>query len=82
MIVPVIHMGSRKDNPLLLEGDAVIVDRVDKVVSIHGLIKYPGIYEFINGETVDHLIEIAGGILAKARKDSIEVVSFENGGKR
>jgi protein involved in polysaccharide export with SLBB domain len=76
-----LRLGSRKDNPLLREGDAVIVDRVDKIVSIYGLIKYPGIYEFIEGETVDHLIEIAGGLLAKARKDSIELVSFGKEGK-
>lgn len=75
------RLGSRNANPLMREGDVVIVDHVDKVVSISGMIKYPGTYEFIEGETVDHLITIAGGLLAKARKDSIEVVSFERDGK-
>ncbi len=76
-----LRLGSRDANPLMREGDVVIVDRVDEVVSISGLIKYPGIYEFIEGETIDHLITIAGGIMTKARKDSIEVVSFEKDGK-
>ena len=75
-----LRLGDRKDNPLLREGDVVIVDRVDKIVSISGMVKYPGIYEFVNGETIDHLITIAGGIMAKARKDSIEVVSFKPDG--
>lgn len=73
-----LRLGDRTNNPLMREGDVVIVDRVDKVVSISGMIKYPGIYEFIEGESVDHLITIAGGLMAKARKDSIEVVSFES----
>ncbi len=73
-----LRMGDRENNPLMREGDIVIVDRVDKVVSITGMVKYPGTYEFIDGESVDHLITIAGGLMAKARKDSIEVVSFES----
>jgi protein involved in polysaccharide export with SLBB domain len=76
-----LRLGSRDANPLMREGDVVIIDHVDKVVSISGMIKYPGIYEFIEGETIDHLITIAGGLMAKARKDSIEVVSFEKDGK-
>jgi polysaccharide export outer membrane protein len=76
-----LRLGDRKNNPLMREGDVVIVDRVDKVVAISGMVKYPGIYEFVEGESVGHLITIAGGLLAKARKDSIEVASFESDGK-
>ena len=76
-----LRLGDREANPLLREGDIVIVDRVDKVVSISGMIKYPGTYEFLEGETIGHLITISGGLMAKARRDSIEVVSFEQDGK-
>ena len=76
-----LRLAKKENNPLLREGDAVIVDRVDKVYSIYGMIKYPGTYEYIDGETVAHLIEVAGGLTAKAREDSIEVVSFEHNGK-
>ncbi len=76
-----LRLGKRDDNPLMREGDVVIVDRVDKTVAITGMVKYPGIYEFVDGETVSHLITIAGGLKAKARKDSIEVASFEKDGK-
>ncbi len=76
-----LRLGDRKNNPLMREGDVVIVDRVDKVVAITGMVKYPGTYEFVDGESIDHLITIAGGLLAKARKDSIEVASFEPDGK-
>jgi polysaccharide export outer membrane protein len=75
------RFGDKSNNPFLREGDIVIVDRVDKVVTIYGLIKYPGIYEYIDGETVEELIRLAGGFRSKAKTDSIEVVTFENIGK-
>jgi polysaccharide biosynthesis/export protein len=76
-----LRLGKREDNPLLREGDAILVDKVDKMYSIYGMVKYPGIYEYIEGETVDHLIEVAGGLTARAREDSIEIVRFEKDGK-
>jgi len=76
-----LRLGNISNNPLLREGDAIIVDKIDKLISIYGMIKYPGVYEFVDGESVDHIITIAGGILANARTDSIEIVSFKPNGK-
>ncbi len=76
-----LRFGDDKDNPMLREGDAVIVDKVDKVVSIKGEVKYPGVYEFVKDETVNDLIQLAGGFLSKAKNDTIEVVKFEPDGK-
>jgi protein involved in polysaccharide export with SLBB domain len=39
------RFADRKDNPLLREGDIVVIDKSDKVVSIRGEVKYPGVYE-------------------------------------
>jgi protein involved in polysaccharide export with SLBB domain len=75
------RFGDRLQNPLLREGDIVVIDKVDKIVSINGQIKFPGAYEFVEGETVYDLIKIAGGILSRAREDSIELVRFEANGK-
>lgn len=77
-----LRYGDEANNPYLIEGDKVIVDKVDKIVSIYGEIKYPGIYEFVEGETASKLIFLAGGLTSKARKDSIEIVSFDEDGKR
>lgn len=76
-----LRLGKRSENPLLREGDIIIVDRVDRVISISGMIKYPGIYEYVDGENAAHLITIAGGIMSRARTDSIEIVSFQADGK-
>jgi len=71
-----LRLGDYSQNPYLHDGDVVIIDKVEKTVFISGQIKYPGTYEFKEGETIAELIELAGGVLYKAKLDSIEVVSF------
>jgi len=76
-----LRFGDYNKNPMLKEGDVVIVDRVDEIVNISGEIKYPAIYEFVEGESVSDLIELAGGLLSKAKTDTIEIISFDPSGK-
>ncbi len=76
-----LRNGDYSHNPLLNEGDAVIVDKADKLVGIIGRVKFPANYEFIEGETITELIELAGGFISKARKDSVEVIRFSDDGK-
>jgi len=76
-----LRYGDKSENPYLVEGDVVLIDKVDKIVSIYGEIKYPGIYEFVEGETASELIDLAGGFTLKARADTIEIVSFDDVGK-
>jgi polysaccharide export outer membrane protein len=76
-----LRYGDKSNNPFLHEGDVVLVDRVDKVVTINGEVKFPGIYEFVDGENVNELINLAGGFTHLAKKDTVEVVSFDDEGK-
>lgn len=76
-----LRYGDKQHNPYLQEGDIVQVDRIDEMVSIYGRVKYPGKYEFIDGESIINLIELAGGLTSKARLDSIEVITFSTDGK-
>lgn len=76
-----LRIGDFKNNPFLREGDVVIIDRVDKIVTINGQVKYPAFYEYKEGETVDQLISLAGGLLFNAKKDSIEIIRFADDGK-
>jgi protein involved in polysaccharide export with SLBB domain len=75
-----LRLGDYSQNPYLRDGDIIVVDKTDKTIFISGQVKYPGRYEFKEGEAVDEIIILAGGLLYKARTDSIEVVRFtENG---
>jgi len=76
-----LRYGIKANNPLLQEGDMVIVDKVDKMISISGLVKYPGGYEFVEGERAIDFITLAGGVLSKSKLDSIEIISFSADGK-
>jgi protein involved in polysaccharide export with SLBB domain len=75
-----LRFGSYANNPLLREGDVVLIDRADEMVTITGMVKYPGVYEFIEGESIYDFIQLAGGFLSQAKKDTIEVVSFYDNG--
>ena len=69
------------NNPYLLEGDAVLIDKIDKTINISGEIIYPAIYEYREGESVKDLIKLSGGFTYRARKDTIELVRFSQDGK-
>ncbi|MEP0861243.1 MAG: SLBB domain-containing protein [Ignavibacterium sp.] len=76
-----LRLGDYSQNPFLNDGDIVLVDKVERTVSLFGQIKYPASYEFKEEESVDEILKIAGGILFKARTDSIEIVRFTDDGK-
>ncbi len=80
-LIKFLRFGDRKSNPMLNEGDIIIIDKVDRLVSISGLVKYPGSYEYKENESVAELMDLAGGLLNMARKDTIEIISFKADGK-
>ncbi len=75
-----LRFGDYKYNPMLREGDVVIIDKIDKVVRISGPVKYPAAYEFVEGENINDLIKLSGGFLATAKKDTVELVRFSEDG--
>ena len=78
-----LRFGDYVNNPILIEGDVVIISKVDRLVQISGEVIYPAIYEYREGENILDLIKLAGGFTYKARKDSIELVKFiDNGDKQ
>ncbi|HCY77917.1 MAG TPA: hypothetical protein DHV28_18580 [Ignavibacteriales bacterium] len=76
-----LRLGDLSQNPFLKNGDVVIIDKVDKTIYLNGQVKYPANYEFREGESLSDFLKLAGGLLYKAKTDSIEVVSFSEDGK-
>lgn len=76
-----IRLADRAQNPVLEDGDYVLVDKLDKTISLNGAVKYPGVYEFRSGESLESLIKIAGGFLDAAFLDTIEVIRFATDSK-
>lgn len=80
-LVSFLRYGDFSNNPILLEGDVIMIGKVDKVVQISGQVQFPALYEFRPNENVADLIRLAGGFLYNARKDTIELVRFLEDGK-
>jgi polysaccharide export outer membrane protein len=81
VLLSFIRLGNKSYNPPLNDGDIVLVEKVDKTISIQGEVKFPGIYEYVQGEKVSDFIKISGGFLFDARTDTIEIARFEADGK-
>ncbi len=73
--------GDIKQNPYLKDGDIVIIQKVDKIISILGQVRYPATYEFKEGETLKDLLDLVDGLTYKARTDTIEIMRFDEYGK-
>jgi protein involved in polysaccharide export with SLBB domain len=76
-----LRFGDYNQNPILKEGDVVLVDRFDRFVRISGEVKFPATYEFKENESAYQLIELAGGFLSTARLDTLEFITFSEDGK-
>ena len=71
--------GNNQLNPNLQRGDMININYVDRNSSIFGAINRPGTYEFVSGETVSELIDLAGGFAYGSDKSDIKITSFING---
>lgn len=66
--------GRRDADIRLEEGDAVVVGPYGLLVEISGNVKRPMWYELKRGETLDRLIEYAGGFTGDAYRDELRIV--------
>ena len=68
--------GEEELNPFLQSGDKIFFDLLDKNITITGGVKAPGVYEYVEGETVSSMIELAGGFTYDAIDKQIEISRF------
>ena len=68
--------GEENLNPFLQSGDKIYFDLLDKNITITGGVKAPGIYEYVDGETVSSMIQLAGGFTYNAIDEEIELARY------
>lgn len=68
--------GNTSQNILLKEGDIINIPVYQKRVTITGEIKRPGLYELLDNETAETLLDYAGGFTEKAYTANIKVNQF------
>jgi len=74
--------GDLTADPPILDGDVVFVPHATAFVSITGGVARPGEYEFVAGETIPSLIEVAGGLARGAVADTVELSTCADDGTR
>jgi protein involved in polysaccharide export with SLBB domain len=70
-------LGDNQSNPFLGDGDVINVPPRLESVYIYGSVYREGDYEFVEGESLRGLIELAGGLRPEALAGSIELVRFD-----
>ena len=66
------------DDPILREGDRIVVPRYDGTVKINGEVLYPNTVRFKEGKNADYYIDLAGGATSSAKK-SKTIIIYMNG---
>jgi len=71
--------GDKRKNPLLREGDVIFAPLLSKnqpMAGVYGAVHNPNIYEFMEGDCVMDLINLAHGFMCNADPSNIEIVRF------
>ena len=73
------RFGDFSEDPYLRPGDVVTFNKVKRIVTIEGEVKRPGIYQLLDGENINELIDFySNGFTAVADSTRIEVTRHVN----
>lgn len=65
--------GDTSNDIRLKQGDVVFIPTVKKLVSIDGNVRRPAIYEVKAGETLENVLDIAGGVLPSGASNMVQI---------
>lgn len=66
--------GNTSSNIRLMQGDAILIEPVGKTAALRGEVNRPGIYEILESENLEDLLNFAGKLKPKANKSSAEIL--------
>lgn len=69
-------LGDNSANPMLRDGDRVVVPLAGETVAVLGSVGRPGEYEVVPGETIADLVRLAGGTMPQANRARAELRRF------
>src|SRR5690606_25602579 len=74
-----LTQGDASDDSLLRHGDVVFIPPRGDMVKVHGQVKRPAYYELKDEDTLDEVIDLAGGLLPDAYRQSVRVQTYQDG---
>ena len=66
--------GNRANDKNIEAGDTIIINSTNNFISISGSVKNPMVYEYIDGETVQDIINFASGLTENANPNKIGLI--------
>lgn len=76
-----LFKGNTTDSLLLKQGDVVVIQKAEKLVSIDGYVNNTSIFELKDNESLEKLIEYAGGMKPDAAKAEIKIDRYSDNSK-
>lgn len=73
-VYEILMQGKMTDDIRLQEGDIVMVDAYQELVQLEGKVRRPMFYEMKENETLQQLLNYAGGLTGEAYKKSIRII--------
>ena len=70
--------GNEESNPYIEQNDKIKLNIRKDILEISGSINIPGIYDYKSNESLQNLISIAGGFMANADSNYIEITRFKD----
>ena len=67
-----------EDDPILREGDRIVIPRYTNTISINGEVLYPNTVQYREGEKAEYYINLAGGFTSSAKKN-MTLIIYMNG---
>lgn len=77
-----IRAGRLSGNPLVREGDVILVPPRGSSFTIGGAVGYPGTMDLVSGDSLATALALAGGALPGALLDRIEYYRFQDGAQQ
>jgi protein involved in polysaccharide export with SLBB domain len=74
--------GVRSDSDRLLPGDTILVPPVGPQISVEGMVHRPAIYELDGEQSLNQILDLAGGILISADIKQINIARVEANERR
>ncbi len=68
--------GDRQDDITIEAGDVIIIDPANQFIKLSGQVKRPALYEVLDGETLDDLINFGLGFELNSNKENISILKL------
>jgi len=65
--------GDAPEDPLLRDGDRVVVPRAVATVTVSGRVEHPGVVAYVPGKDARYYVNQAGGFASRARSTGVRV---------